>query len=156
MANVNDLCSRIAKRLKVPKRAVRVVVDELFLEIEDELSKEQPVVVRGFGRWYYTYQDFDDDYFRRRGRIPEGVVDPKLKLCRFKFVERVRTKLNGIEEDVGVETSDPRRLDYKKRGVIERLPEIREAMAGEAERRARAGITMGEIIKRMREEEGVA
>lgn len=161
MANVSELSGRVGKRLGVPKRAAKVVIEALLEEVAETLGREEPVYLHGFGRFYFNYQrNFNRDYYERRGVLPQG-EDLSVRVCQFRFVKRLRESLNGIDHDVGLESSDLMRLDYKTREIVTRIPElraeIRAALAGsngdgETARRAAAGIDLGAVLERLNEE----
>lgn len=158
MANLDQIAGRVGKRLGIPKRSARVVLDTFFEEVSETLGREEPVAIHRFGRWYFTYQrNFDRDYYERYGALPEG-DRLSVKICRFRFSARMRDSLNGIDQDIGLETSDLFRLDYKRRQIVTRIPEIRAGLRAaaadrtETERRTAAGITLGAILERLKDD----
>lgn len=159
MANRDQLAARVGRRLNVPKRAARVILDALLEEIAETLGREEPVYLHGFGVFYFNYQrNFNRDFYERRGVLPKG-EHLSVRVAHFRFQKRLRESLNGIDRDIGLESSDLRRLDYKRRQLITRIPEIRAGLraadatdVGESERRSAAGITLGAILERLNQE----
>lgn len=151
--NLTSLANAVADKLDVPRRATKAIVEQFLEEIKSTLSREEPVYLHRFGQFYHTYQEFNEEYYRRHGALPrddEG-EELRVRICRFRFVKSLRESLNGICTHVGLSSTDRARLDYKTRPLIHRIPEIRSEL--EAERRARAGITLGEICDAINEED---
>jgi len=153
VASLADLVKHTAADLGISQRVAQVVIETFLDEVVEYLRREEPVWIKHFGSFYFTYQKFSRAYWERHGRIPDNVEDPRVKVCRFRLAKRLKDSLNGIVEDVGLDHTDLSRLNYKQRGLIGSIPQARIDKETEAERRARCGITLGEVVKRMNEEE---
>ena len=164
MASLPELATRVAKKLKIPKRLTKVILWQLMDEIKAELLNEQPVMIRGLGRFYFTYQRFDREKMREtsqsfngRSMKPGNGKAERIKVCRFRLSRRLREVVNGIVDDLGLDTSDMSRLDYKDRRRVRNIPEMREIIErdgtiDEIARRRAAGVTLGEITSRLDKE----
>lgn len=92
----NTICRRTAKKLKITHKITKFVVGIFFELILEELKKGNPVAIRGFGSFYFTFQKCNEDFYKIKGK--RKVV----KICRFSLSRHNKTRINGIVSDTGI------------------------------------------------------
>lgn len=145
MANVDDVAKVMADELGLTRAGAKKVMRSFFGAVHGFLEKEEAVFLRGFGQWYHTYQNFNDEYLDDLDRIPEGVERPRLKVCRFSFGSSMKKVLNGICEDRGI---DSNRFDYKVPGG--HRP---HGVQDEGGRRVKHGVSLRAVVDRINQED---
>ncbi len=89
----SELISRLSKRIRLPKRDTRVVVDTIIEAMKEALSKGERIEIRGFGSFGVKRYD---SYMGRNPKTGEKVPVPARKLPYFRMS---RLLLKYINED---------------------------------------------------------
>ncbi len=78
----SELISRLSKRVKLPKRDTKVIVDTIIEAMKEALSKGERIEIRGFGSFGVKRYD---SYMGRNPKTGEKVPVPARKLPYFKM-----------------------------------------------------------------------
>lgn len=90
----SELISRLSKKIKLPKRDTRIIVDTIIDAIKEALIKEERIEIRGFGSFVVKHYD---SYVGRNPKTGEKVPVPPKKLPFFKMSKLL---LKYINEEV--------------------------------------------------------
>jgi len=142
MANLTELSQAVSKALGTPRRATRAILEQFFAEVVARLDAGEDVSLIRFGEFYVRLQDFNRRYYVEKGVIAEG-DEVDLRMTRFRFARTIRQRLNRIVPAGTLVPGEKRSVDYKTPAAPSKE---------ERDRRARAGITLGDIVDRLNEE----
>lgn len=98
----DEIFSRISKRKKIKKEDVVVIGKEIINEIIAVLETQEPVILRGFGEFYFRYQK-------------ESSNKPIKKSLKFRAIGYASELLENRSTCIGIKASDS--LTLKQKGI---------------------------------------
>jgi len=103
-----ELIEEVAKVASLTKKETELIVNTVFDNITDALSKGDKVELRGFGSFRIRQRN------SRKGRNPktgDSVSVPEKRVPFFKVGKRLRELVNTYEKVPAIHSSPCRRLD---------------------------------------------
>jgi integration host factor subunit beta len=95
--NKAELIEKVSRRVQIPSKVAKVVVDTIFDTMKESLEKGEGIEIRGFGSFVVR------NYGAYKGRNPKTgkIVDvrPK-KLPHFKVGRELKGMVNTIKSEV--------------------------------------------------------